>query len=91
MRCQIVKFSPAPNKMSVQSRELKLFQIDRLTRLYGTQTLLRRRKILENKQNLIRSPCITSVCKKKVRTTFSKRGLVEESKLFQNHMMHLNQ
>jgi hypothetical protein len=34
MWCQIIKFSPAPNDMFVQS-ELNLLQIDRLARLYG--------------------------------------------------------
>ena len=64
MWCQIVKLSPAPNDMFAQS-EIELFQIDRFARLYGIQKLLRRREILECVQNLI-SPCITSVCKKKV-------------------------
>ena len=45
--------------------ELKLFQIDRLTRSYGIQKLMRRREILERVQNLI-SPCIASICNKKV-------------------------
>ena len=60
MWCQIFKFSPAPGDMFAQV-ELKLFQIDRLTRSYGIQKLLRRREILECVQNLI-SPCITSIC-----------------------------
>jgi len=62
--CQIVKLSPAPNYMFALS-ELKLFQINRFTRSYGIQRMLRHREILERMQNLI-SPCITYVCKKKV-------------------------
>ena len=75
MWCQIVKFSPAPNDMSVYS-ELGLFQIYRLARSYGIQYLLRRGEILERVQNQI-SSCITPVCNKKVRPqNFLKKRIV---------------
>jgi len=65
MCCHITKFSPAANDTFVWSG-LKLFQTGKLTRPYGRiQKLLSRREIFEREQNLI-SPCITSVCKKKV-------------------------
>ena len=56
--------------------ELELFQIDRLAKSNGIQKLLRRREFLERLQNLI-SPCITSVCKKKVSPhNFLKKRIV---------------
>jgi len=60
--CQEVLSSP---QWYVCTDKLEPFQIDRLTRLFDTQKLLRRREILGRKQNLI-SSCITFVCKKKV-------------------------
>ena len=53
----LCQFSPAPNDMFVQN-ELKLFHIDRLTRLYAIQKLSRRRKILERIQDLISHFCL---------------------------------
>ena len=61
---KIVKVSPVPDNMFTQS-ELKLFHIDRLTRTYSIQKVLRIRDISKRIQNLI-SPRITSICKKKV-------------------------
>ena len=83
--------SPAPNDMFAQS-ELELFKMDRLARSYGIQKILRRREILECVQNLI-SPVslLFAIRRRSACTTFSRRGLFEESKLFQNRMMHLNQ
>ena len=81
MWCQIVKLSPAPDDTYVQ-RELELFQIDRFARSYDIQKLLLRcREILKFVQNLI-SPLFA--IRKSARTTFSRRGLFEESRLFQN-------
>jgi len=90
MWCRIVKLSPAPDDTYMQI-ELELFQIDRFARSYGIQKLLRRREILDCVQNLV-NPCnILFAIRRSARTTFSRRGLFEESKLFQNRMMHLNQ
>jgi len=90
MWCQIVKLSPAPNDTYVQS-ELKLFYIDSFSRSYGIQKLLRCREILECVQNLINPVSLLFAIRKSACTTFSRRGLFEESKLFQNRIMHLNQ
>ena len=87
MWCQIVKLSPAPDDTFAQ-RKLELFQIDRFARSYGIQKLLRCKEILKFVQNLI-SPLFAM--RRSARTTFSRRGLFDESKLFQNCMIHLNQ
>ena len=89
MWCQIVKLSPAPNDTSAQS-ERKLFYIDSFSRTYGIQKLLRCREILECVQNLISPVSLLFAIRRSACTTFSRRGLFEESKLFQNRMMHLN-
>ena len=77
MWCQIIKFSPAPDDMFAQS-ELELFQIDRLTRSYGVQKLLRCREILECVQNLVSPVSLLFAIRRSARTNFSRRGLFEE-------------
>ena len=48
MGCRNVKFFPAPNDIFAQN-ELELYQIDKITRLYGIPKVLRHREILEHK------------------------------------------
>ena len=57
---KIVKVSPVPDNMFTQS-ELKLFHIDRLTRTYSNQKVMKIRDISKRIQNLM-SPRITSIC-----------------------------
>ena len=90
MWCQIVKLSPAPNDTFPQS-ELELFYIDSFSRSCGIQKLLSCREILECVQNLVIPVSLLFAIRRLACTTFSKRGLFEESKLFQNRKMHLNQ
>jgi len=90
MWCQVVKLSPAPNDTFAQ-RELEYSNCFKLIDSYGIHKLLRRREILECAQNLVSPVSLLFAIRKSARTTFSRRGLFEESKLFQNRMMHLNQ
>ena len=91
--CHIVKLFPAPDDTFAQS-ELEPFQMDRLARSYGIQKLLRCRIIYgvraEPDKSMYRFYYLLFAIRRSACTTFSRRGLFEESKLFQNRMIHLN-
>jgi len=82
MWCQIVKFSPTFNDMFKQS-ELKLFQNTKLRDYMASESCWNAGKSW--------SACRTICLQGSAHTTFSRRGSFEESKLFQNRMMHLKQ